>query len=370
MYQWVEALGYEIRAAGRNPGKRRTGLTEGYRRGAERLGATAGGARASEWVRSVGKVVSTLPVLTWQADTVTGRHGIHTLTGSVRTLAPTDPAAGVAAIRLAEGIDAVRIDRLALRSITMFVNPAGALLTTSALAVAELGAGENVQRTLVRRAHRIAACGVTRGWPFDDVHTLARVYLAADKPRHALQHAYRAAQVAKRAAESAPRETAGLRDKLTSGGWRGAGDVLRRSASEAVAPTYASLSERAAWQRRCGAALVTAAWAHLRLGELDRSEEVARRAISLGNSLGHLPLAALLPATGGSVRARVTLIEKVEDRDRREYSGVSRGDAATVAHMTAGQGRKAARLVQGAAVRVRGGKPATRPEDVTGPIGL
>ena len=367
MYESVEALAYELEAAGRRAtGTSRDSMSSAYRDGMARLSATAAGERLGEWVRSAGGVASQVPVLSWQSDLVAARHGVDVLARQVKQLPATDPRAGTAAIQLVEALDAVRRERLAIRAATAFVNPVGVATSTLMLTAGKLGQVDRVRPLLVRRAHSLAARrrdGVEDR--FAAAHVLARAYLAGGKPRHSLRFAVDAAQLARRVADDAatavdPRPTA--RERLRSStSVRGALMTAKQAATDLVAPTYEQLPPAEQWRRRCGAALVTAAWAHLALGHADRALDAASTAVRLGQSMGYVPQAAALPATGVSVRRRQDLLRLVEGVDRREYTGTGRGDGGTALNLTALQARKAVGLVRRRRRPVAG--------DPAGPVG-
>ncbi len=297
MYESVEALAYELEAAGRRAtGASRDTMTSAYQQGMARLGATAAGERLGEWVRSAGGVASQVPLLSWQADLVAARHGIDELVRQVKQLPVTDPRAGVVAIQLVEALDAVRRERLAIRAAMAFANPVSVATSTLVLTAGRLGHVDRARPLLVRRAHAIAARqrgGVEER--FVAAHVLARAYLAGGKPQHSLRFAVDAAQLARRAADEssdAVDQPATARERLRAGagaGVLGALMTAKQVAADLLVPTYEHLPATERWRRRCGAALVTAAWAHLALGQSDRAVDAASTAVRLGHSMGHSP---------------------------------------------------------------------------------
>lgn len=350
MYEWVEAFAYEIEAAGRRvSGSRRESMSDAYDRGLQRLSGTPAGERLGQWVRSFGSVVGKVPVLSWQADLVAARNGTNHLIRQVKELTPDDPRAALAAIQLVEAFDGMRRERLAIRAAMMIVNPVGGAATTALGAAAQLSPTEQTRPRVLRRGHALAARTHGPDAPFADVHVLARAYLAGGKPRHAVRFAVDAAQAARRAADAAPCEASPppAMSQLRRGASEGISGGLaaaRRAAAEVLAPTYAQLPPVEQWRRRCGAALVTASWAHLALNQRERALEAAEAAVKLGNTMGYVPQAAALPATGASARRRLELLRKVEGCDRREYCGTARGDGGTAWNLTSLQTKKAAKL--------------------------
>ena len=354
MYESVEALAYELEAAGRRAtGASRDTMTSAYQRGMAQLGGTAAGERLGEWVRSAGGVASQVPFLSWQADLVAARHGTDELVRQVKQLPVTDPRAGVVAIQLVEALDAVRRERLAIRAVTALANPMSVATSTLVMAAGRLGHVDQARPLLVRRAHTIAARqrgGVEER--FVAAHVLARAYLAGGKPHHSLRFAVDAAQLARQAADEssdAVDRAPTARERLRAGagtGVLGALTTARQVATDLLVPTYEHLPAAERWRRRCGAALVTAAWAHLALGQSDRAVDAASTAVRLGHSMGYTPQAAALPATGVSVRRRQDLLKLVEGVDRREYTGTRRGDSGTALNLTALQAKKAVGLVR------------------------
>ena len=349
MYLAVEALAFELEAAGRRAGGARDATACAYRRGMDRLGSTAAGERLGEWVRSAGGLASQVPLLSWQADLVAARHGIDRLVRQVRELPVGDPRAALVAIQLVEALDAAGRERLAIRAAMALATPTGAATSAIALTAGRLGHVDRTRTVLVRRAHTHAA---PRRESADDrfvaAHVLARSYLAGGRLRHALRFAVDAAQLARREAdESSAAAPPTARDRLRAGGGgRGALPAARQAATDLLAPTYEQLPPAERWRRRCGAALVTASWAHLALGESDRALDAASTAVRLGQSTGYLVQAAALPASGLSVRRRLDLLRLVEGVDRREYAGVSHGDGGTALNLTTLQARKAVGLVR------------------------
>lgn len=350
MYLAVEALAFELEAAGRRAGGARDATAGAYRRGMDRLGSTAAGERLGEWVRSAGGLASQVPLLSWQADLVAARHGIDRLVRQVRELPVDDPRAALVAIQLVEALDAAGRERLAIRAAMALATPTGAATSALALTAGRLGHVDRTRTVLVRRAHTLAAQG--RESPDDRfvaAHVLARAYLAGGTPRHALRFAVDAAQLARREADesSAGAAPPTARERLRVGvGVRGALTAARQVAGDLMAPTYEQLPPAERWRRRCGAALVTASWAHLALDESDRALDAASTAVRLGQSTGYLVQAAALPASGLSVRRRLDLLRLVEGVDRREYAGASPGDGGTALNLTALQARKAVGLVR------------------------
>ena len=352
MYEWIEALGYEVEAAARRAaGSRRESLSDAYDRGLAQLSGTVAGERLGQWVRSFGGAVSQVPILSWQADLVTARHGVDHLLGQVKQLPAEDPQAGLVTVQLVEALDDVRRERLAMRAATSLVNPVGTAVSVALVTAGQLSGADSARLRLIRRAHAIAARRCRTDPTFVDLHVLARAYLAAGKPHHAARFAVDAAHLARGAqGQAAPAPaSSSVFSRLRNGardGIGGAVGVARQVAGEAVAPTYEQLAPAEQWRRRCGAALVTAAWAHLTLNELDKAAEAADAAVRLGNTMGYLPQAAALPATGLSAKQRLDRLRKVESRDRREYGGIARGDGGTAWHLTSLQANKAVRLVK------------------------
>lgn len=351
MYEWVEALAYELEAAGRPAAaSQREKMADSYVRGMARLGGTKAGESLGEWVRSFGAVVSQVPVLSWQADLVAARQGTDHLMRQVKLLPADDPQAGIAAIQVVEALDAVRRERLAIRAAMLLVNPVGTTAAVALNTAGQLGKADLARPRLLRRGHAIAARNHGADAQFSDVHALARAYLAGGKPKHALRFAVDAAQVARRAANAAPTAQVGRSSVLTQlrggagEGVVGAVGAARQAAREALAPTYSQFAPAEQWRRRCGAALVTASWAHLAMNQRDRASEAAAAAVRLGNTMGYVPQAAALPATGSSARQRLELLRKVDGCDRREYSGTARGDGGTAWNLTSLQTKKAVKL--------------------------
>ena len=373
MYEWVEALAYELEAAGRPAAaSQREKLADSYVRGMARLGGTKAGESLGEWVRSFGAVVSQVPVLSWQADLVAARQGTDHLMRQVKLLPADDPQAGIAAIQVVEALDAVRRERLAIRAAMLLVNPVSTTAAVALNTAGQIGKADLARPRLLRRGHAIAARNHGADAQFFDVHALARAYLAGGKPKHALRFAVDAAQLARRAANAAPTAQVGRSSVLTqlrSGageGVVGAVGAARQAAREALAPTYSQFPPAEQWRRRCGAALVTASWAHLAMNQRDRASEAAAAAVRLGNTMGYVPQAAALPATGSSARQRLELLRKVDGCDRREYSGTARGDGGTAWNLTSLQTKKAVKLADEAESiatgrrRGRGAEPAPR----------
>jgi hypothetical protein len=354
VYESVEALAYELEAAGRRvTGTSRDTMTSAYQRGMARLGATAAGERVGEWVRSAGGLASQVPLLSWQADLVAARHGVDRLVCQVQQLPVTDLRAGLVAIQLVEALDNVRRERLAIRAATALVNPSSVATSTLMLTAGRLGHVDRTRTLLVRRAHSLA--GRQRGGVeerFVAAHVLARAYLAGGKPEHSLRFAVDAAQLARRAVDELagsvdPVPTARQRLRVGAGtGVLGALTTAKQVAADLLAPTYEQFPPAEQWRRRCGAALVTAAWAHLTLGQPDMALDAAAAAVRLGQSMGYVPQAAALPASGLSVRRRQDLLRLVQGVDRREYTGVSNGDGGTVLNLTALQAKKTVGLVR------------------------
>lgn len=335
MYEWIEALAYEIEAAGRRAADgRRQSITEAYERGIAHLSATSAGERLAGWVQSFGSVAGQLPVVSWQADLIAARHGIDDLMRKLKEAQPEDPHAGMVAVQLVEALDDVRRERLALRAAVSLVNPAGSALSAAFVAAGRLSAAEPSRVRLLRRGHVLASGHYCENPPYVVLHGLARAYLGAGKPGLALRFSVDAAHAARRgrAADGCPVPTPSLLARLRTG-------------AGAAVHSYAELTPEERQRRRCGEALVTAAWAHLRLDQVQEAREAADAAVQLGNTMGNVTLAASLEATGLSVKQRLALLRKVEACDRREYCGTARGDAGTAWHMAAGQTRKAIRLM-------------------------
>lgn len=351
LYTWIEALAFEIEAAGRSVGGRTSKLGDLYERGFGKISDTEAGARLGGWVRQAGGALADIPVISWQGDLIAGRHGIDTLAGNVAALPIDDGRAGLAALQLAEAVRNMRRERLALRAAFVLVNPLSTAASTSLRAAGQLGATVSSHDRLVRRGHRIAAHRVTGGVEeYVDQLTLARAYLAGEQPRRAITFARRALVTAmanaETASDSVPSAGSAMLAALRARDVGLAARHGRAGAREMVAGTYASLSSRERWRRLAGTALVVAAWGHLELGEYARVDDAAAAAVTLGNTCGYLPQAAAVRPTAISVRERLRLLGMVEPRDRREYAGVARGDVATGYQLTRLQAGKTAQLMR------------------------
>ena len=83
------------------------------------------------------------------------------------------------------------------------MDPVGAAASAALIAAGQLGHAELARPRLLRRGHAIAARNHGPDARFTDVHALARAYLAGGKPKYAARFAVDAAQIARRAADTA-----------------------------------------------------------------------------------------------------------------------------------------------------------------------
>ncbi|MGE3288291.1 MAG: hypothetical protein AB7J32_19640 [Pseudonocardia sp.] len=308
-----------------------------------RAGETAAGAALGHGVRSAGRVLGRLPVLSAPMDLFGSRHGVDALVAAVHA----DPHGILPHLWLGEalqslGTDARRFEQV--RAVMAALDPASFAIRQAVRTAARLGAAPAADppAQVLARCRRLAAHALAVD-PRDAValYALARVALATGHADLAVQPAKLAVAAFglwARPDPAVPGAGPGLGTRPTPGARPAPGTPGTRPVP---GTPDARLDPGAPGGDDRGRALVVLARAYLVLGRDASAANVARQAVDAGCSLGWAVLAELAVRGPGGIRAHAELSGRVTDADRRAYHGAYPTPAEIGRAVWDAQGRRA-----------------------------
>ncbi|MGD9531511.1 tetratricopeptide repeat protein [Pseudonocardia sp.] len=296
-----------------------------------RAGETAAGAALGHGVRTAGRVMGGLPLLSAPMDLFGSRHGVDALVAAVQS----DPDGILPHLWLGEALQSLRTDARRfeqVRTVVAALDPASFVIRQAVRTAAQLGAApaaDPAAQVLARCRHLAARALAVDPRDAVALYALARVALATGRADLAVQPAKLAVAAFGLRAGSGTGAPAGVPDTGTPTARPGTGAPAARPG--AGAPDDGDR----------GRALVVLAHAYLVLGRDASAANVARKAVDAGCSLGWTVLAELAVREPGGLRAHADLSARVTDTDRCAYHGAYRTPAEIGRAVWEAQGRRA-----------------------------